>query len=138
MLWVVAPYVAEMLHLKSLTINRVAGVAGFQTIPTCKYKLKTLKINMIACVFGGFLSKVPFTPNIIQGPFLSMPTPTVFRSFSGGVGDDNYSFPNSNGRLPRGSRDSRSFAFIRFLDLAAASHGMIPQDLMDDNPTSAI
>jgi hypothetical protein len=32
MLQVVAPYVAEMLHLKSLTINRVAGVAGFQSI----------------------------------------------------------------------------------------------------------
>ena len=32
MLQGVAPYVAEMLHLKSLTINRVAGVAGFQTI----------------------------------------------------------------------------------------------------------
>jgi len=32
MLRVVAPYVAEMLHLKSLTINRVAGVAGFQTM----------------------------------------------------------------------------------------------------------
>ena len=29
MLRVVAPYVAEMLHLKLLTINRVAGVAGF-------------------------------------------------------------------------------------------------------------
>jgi hypothetical protein len=29
MLQVVAPYVAEMLHLKSLIINRVAGVAGF-------------------------------------------------------------------------------------------------------------
>jgi hypothetical protein len=29
MLQVVAPYVAEMLHLKLLTINRVAGVAGF-------------------------------------------------------------------------------------------------------------
>ena len=32
MLRVVAPYVAEMLHLKSLTINRVTGVAGFQTM----------------------------------------------------------------------------------------------------------
>jgi hypothetical protein len=29
MLQVVAPYVAEMLHLKSLTINVVADVAGF-------------------------------------------------------------------------------------------------------------
>jgi hypothetical protein len=32
MLRVVAPYVVEMLHLKSLTINLVAGVAGFYTI----------------------------------------------------------------------------------------------------------
>jgi hypothetical protein len=62
MLRVVAPYVAEMLHLKSLTINRVAGVAGFQTISTCKSHLKSLNINMVVGVFDGF-SKAPFTPN---------------------------------------------------------------------------
>jgi hypothetical protein len=51
MLQGVAPYVAEMLYLKSLTINRVAGVAGFQTISTCKSNLKPLNINMVV----GFL-----------------------------------------------------------------------------------
>ena len=51
MLQGVAPYVAEMLHLKWLTINRVAGVAGFQTISTCKSNLKPLNINMVV----GFL-----------------------------------------------------------------------------------
>jgi hypothetical protein len=48
MLRVVAPYVAEMLHLKSLTINRVAGVAGFQTMSTCKSHVKPLTINRVA------------------------------------------------------------------------------------------
>ena len=62
MLQVVAPYVAEMLHLKSLTINRVAGVAGFQSISSCKSNIKSFIINMIACVFGCF-SNAPFTPN---------------------------------------------------------------------------
>jgi hypothetical protein len=56
MLQVVAPYVAEMLHLKSLTINRVAGVAGFQTMSTCKSYVKSLTINMVVGVFDGFLS----------------------------------------------------------------------------------
>ena len=56
MLQVVAPYVAEMLHLKSLTINVVAGVAGFQTISTCKPHLNPLNINLVAGVFDGFLS----------------------------------------------------------------------------------
>jgi hypothetical protein len=62
MLQVVAPYVAEMLHLKSLTINRVAGVAAFQTMSTCNPNIKSFNINMIACIFGCF-SKAPFTPN---------------------------------------------------------------------------
>jgi hypothetical protein len=48
MLQVVAPYVAEMLHLKPLTINRVAGVAGFQTMSTCESHIKLLIINMVA------------------------------------------------------------------------------------------
>jgi hypothetical protein len=48
MLRVVAPYVAEMLHLKTLTINVVAGVAGFQTMSTCKPHLKSLTINVVA------------------------------------------------------------------------------------------
>jgi hypothetical protein len=56
MLHLVAPYVAEMLHLKSLTINRVAGVAGFQTMSPCKLHIKSLIINMVAGVFDGFLS----------------------------------------------------------------------------------
>jgi hypothetical protein len=56
MLQVVAPYVAEMLHLKWLTIKRVAGVAGFQTISTCKTHIKSLTINMVVGVFDGFLS----------------------------------------------------------------------------------
>jgi hypothetical protein len=56
MLRVVAPYVAEMLHLKSLSINRVAGVAGFQTMSTCKPHLKSLTINVVVGVFTGFLS----------------------------------------------------------------------------------
>jgi len=62
MLRVVAPCVAEMLHLKSLTINVVAGVAGFQSISSCKSNIKTFIINRIACVFGCF-SNAPFTPN---------------------------------------------------------------------------
>jgi hypothetical protein len=56
MLQVVAPYVAEMLHLKLLTINRVAGVAGFQSISPCKSNLKSLNINMVVGVFDGFLT----------------------------------------------------------------------------------
>ena len=55
MLHLVAPYVAEMLHLKTLTINRVAGVAGFQTISTCKIHIKSFIINVVAGVFDGFL-----------------------------------------------------------------------------------
>jgi hypothetical protein len=51
MLQVVAPYVAEMLHLKWLTINRVAGVAGFQTMSTCIHNTKSFNINVVA----GFL-----------------------------------------------------------------------------------
>jgi hypothetical protein len=47
MLQGVAPYVAEMLHLKSLTINRVAGVAGLQTISSCKLNINSLPINVI-------------------------------------------------------------------------------------------
>ena len=62
MLWVVAPYVAEMLHLKSLTINRVAGVAGFQTMSTCKLHIKPLNINMVVGVFDGFLSNALKAP----------------------------------------------------------------------------
>jgi hypothetical protein len=65
MLQVVAPYVAEMLHLKSLTINRVAGVAGFQTISTCKPNLKSLNINMVVGVFDGFLSILPLSHPIL-------------------------------------------------------------------------
>ena len=66
MLQVVAPYVAEMLHLKLLTINNVADVAGFQTISTCKDSLKTLNINMVVGVFDGFLS-VALLPTSIPG-----------------------------------------------------------------------
>ena len=55
MLHLVAPYVAEMLHLKTLTINRVAGVAGFQSISTCKIHIKSFIINVVAGVFDGFL-----------------------------------------------------------------------------------
>jgi len=55
MLRVVAPYVAEMLHLKSLSINRVAGVAGFQTMSTCKPHLNSLAINVLVSFFNGFL-----------------------------------------------------------------------------------
>jgi hypothetical protein len=55
MLRVVAPYVAEMLHLKSLIINRVAGVAGFQTMSTCKPHLNSLAINVLVSFFNGFL-----------------------------------------------------------------------------------
>ena len=62
MLQVVAPCVAEMLHLKSLTINRVAGVAGFQTISTCKTNIKSFHSNRIACVFGGFSTAPLHTP----------------------------------------------------------------------------
>ena len=51
MLQVVAPYVAEMLHLKWLTINRVAGVAGFQTMSTFKTYINSLPINVIAVFF---------------------------------------------------------------------------------------
>jgi hypothetical protein len=54
MLRVVAPYVAEMLHLKSLTINRVTGVAGFQTMSTCKSHIKSLTINMVAGILVVF------------------------------------------------------------------------------------
>jgi hypothetical protein len=54
MLRVVAPYVAEMLHLKWLTINVVAGVAGFQTISTCKTHNKSLAINVLVLIFTGF------------------------------------------------------------------------------------
>jgi hypothetical protein len=61
MLQVVAPYVAEMLHLKWLTIKVVAGVAGFQTMSTCKSNLKPLNINMVVGVFDGF-SISPFRP----------------------------------------------------------------------------
>ena len=39
MLQVVAPYVAEMLHLKTLTINVVTGVAGFQSISHLSHPL---------------------------------------------------------------------------------------------------
>jgi hypothetical protein len=45
-----------MLHLKLLTINAVAGVAGFQTISTYKPHIKSLIINVVAGVFDGFLS----------------------------------------------------------------------------------
>ena len=62
MLQIVAPYVAEMLHLKSLTINRVAGVTGFQSISPCKSNIKSFINNILACVFGCF-SNAPFTPN---------------------------------------------------------------------------
>jgi hypothetical protein len=48
MLRVVAPCVAEMLHLKTLTINVVADVAAFQTISTCKLHIKSLTINVVA------------------------------------------------------------------------------------------
>ena len=66
MLQVVAPYVAEMLHLKSLSINRVAGVAGFQTMSTCKLHVKSLNINMVEDVFDGF-SKAPSAPPCLRG-----------------------------------------------------------------------
>ena len=62
MLQVVAPYVAEMLHLKWLTIKVVAGVAGFQTMSTCKSNLKPLNINVVVGVFDGF-SNAPSKPN---------------------------------------------------------------------------
>jgi hypothetical protein len=52
MLRVVAPYVAEMLHLKSLTINRVAGVAGFQTMSPFKPNIKPLSINVMVVFFA--------------------------------------------------------------------------------------
>jgi hypothetical protein len=61
MLRVVAPYVAEMLHLKSLSINRVAGVAGFQTMSTCKPHLNSLAINCLVLIFGGFLQCTIYT-----------------------------------------------------------------------------
>jgi hypothetical protein len=57
MLQVVAPYVAEMLHLKLLTINVVADVAGFQTMSTCKPHIKSLNINVVA-VFLWFFEQV--------------------------------------------------------------------------------
>jgi len=62
MLQVVAPFVAEMLHLKSLIINHVAGVAGFQTMSTCNPHIKTLNINVLVCFFDGFLCITSFTP----------------------------------------------------------------------------
>ena len=60
MLQVVAPYVAEMLHLKALTINRVAGVAGFQTMSTCKLNINSLPINVIVVFLLVFLRPTPF------------------------------------------------------------------------------
>jgi len=57
MLQVVAPCVAEMLHLKSLTINIVTGVTGFQTMSTCKTNIKSLNINMVVGVFDGFFEQ---------------------------------------------------------------------------------
>jgi hypothetical protein len=62
MLRVVAPYVAEMLHLKWLTINVVTGVAGFQTMSTCKLNINSLAINVLVLIFTGFLRPTPFTP----------------------------------------------------------------------------
>ena len=82
MLRVVAPYVAEMLHLKSLTINVVAGVAGFQTISTCKSNFKSLNINMLACVFGCF-SHAPFTLNSEFCTARFVPCPVARRSAIG-------------------------------------------------------
>ena len=64
MLRVVAPYVAEMLHLKSLTINRVAGVAGFQTMSTCNPYIKTLNTNVLVYFLMVFCAMhlVPLIP----------------------------------------------------------------------------
>ena len=39
MLRVVAPLLSQMLHLKALTINIVAGVAGFLTISSFKPRI---------------------------------------------------------------------------------------------------
>jgi len=64
MLQVVAPYVAEMLHLKALTINRVAGVAGFQTMSTCKLHIKSLPINVIVVFLLVFCALHHFTASL--------------------------------------------------------------------------
>jgi hypothetical protein len=44
MLQVVAPYVAEMLHLKLLTINVVTGVAGFLSISHLSHPIPWARI----------------------------------------------------------------------------------------------
>jgi hypothetical protein len=67
MLQVVAPYVAEMLHLKTLTINVVAGVAGFQSMSTCKPHIKSLAINVLALFFAGFLCPTSCPPHSLGG-----------------------------------------------------------------------
>ena len=64
MLQVVAPYVAEMLHLKALTINRVAGVAGFQTMSTCKLNINSLPINVIVVFLLVFCALHHFTASL--------------------------------------------------------------------------
>jgi hypothetical protein len=107
MLQGVAPYVAEMLHLKTLIINRVAGVAGFQTISTCKSHLKSLNINVIVVFFAGFSS------------LSSLHTPIPWAGTGGKAELGRRMTALCGGRMEDGERapvrisDSRPFASIR-------------------------